>query len=201
MYPETDTISIVAGGHSVSRVDPAKIPGLIVAVNDSALRLPRRDIAVSMDRLWIEHRWAELRALGVETHFRKGAAKNLAPPLPAWLNLFDCDHTSAELSDEAGVLNGENSGYCAVNLAYQRRPRELYLFGFDMAAGPKAERYWYPPYPWVKPGKDTSRGKYPAWAMSFELAARALARAGIAAYVVGPSRIAALPKLGLERFQ
>jgi hypothetical protein len=56
-----ETSRVVAGGWSVSQVDLSRIPGTIIAINDSAIHLPRFDIVVSMDRLWTEHRWAELR--------------------------------------------------------------------------------------------------------------------------------------------
>jgi hypothetical protein len=53
------TISIVGGGWSMLDVNQARIPGEIIAVNDSAFYLKRKpNYIVSMDRLWTEHRWS-----------------------------------------------------------------------------------------------------------------------------------------------
>lgn len=195
-----ELISIIGGGCSFREVNPERIPGLIVGVNDSAILIPRCDVVVSMDRLWIEHRWERVKALATETHFRVGAAKRLARPLPDWCHLFECDHTSAEMSDEPGRLNGENSGYCALSYAYQRRPRQILLFGFDMMPGPQGEPYWYKRYPWVKPGKSTNRGKFPNWALSFARAAQAFKRAEIECRIIGASRIRAFPQSPAKEF-
>jgi hypothetical protein len=151
-----ETISVVAGGWSVSQIELARIPGTIIAINDSAIHLPRFDIVVSMDRLWTEYRWAELRRLQRPAHIRRAAMKSMPGEKWPWLRLFDCDHTSPVFTDQVGVLNGTNSGLCGFNLAYQMRPRKILLFGFDMKRGPNGEAHWFPDYPWAKPGGATT---------------------------------------------
>jgi hypothetical protein len=64
-------------------------------------------------------------------------------------------------TDQVGVLNGTNSGLCGFNLAYQMRPKQILLFGFDMKRGPNGEAHWFPDYPWAKPGGATTSGQIP----------------------------------------
>ena len=158
-----DLISVVGGGPSAGLVDPNKFPGLVIGVN-SALEYARCDILVSMDRLWVEHNWDLLRVTHLPSFIRKSALRNCQG---SWEGLvpFDCDHLTETFSDEAGRLNGFNSGYCALNLAYQLRPKRVYLFGFDMKRR-EGKVYWWPHYPW-RPTGGTSPGLYKRWAARF----------------------------------
>lgn len=160
-----DTISILAGGWSAKAIDKSRLPGVVIGVNDSIVHA-KCDIGLSMDRLWTEHRWANLQALKRPAYIRISALKNI-DARPAWLHPFGCDHTLSELSDDKSVLNGTNSGLCALNLAYQMFPRRIILFGFDMCRGPHNECYWFPPYSWSKPEGGTGNGRYKEWAGQF----------------------------------
>jgi hypothetical protein len=167
----SEVVSIVGGGWSVSEIDLSKIPGTIIAINDAAMHLPRCHAIVSMDRLWTEHRWDTLRDLRVTTWLRRSAVQNIKDRAQPWLRVFECDHESIEFSTDPNRLNGTNSGTCGLNLAYLSRPRDLFLFGFDMQKGPKGEPYWYPPYEW-RPIGATSSGTYARWSKEFERVAQ-----------------------------
>jgi hypothetical protein len=164
-----NTISILAGGWSAKSLDKSKLPGVVIGVNDSAIHA-KCDIALSMDRLWTEHRWANLQALGSMrriAYIREAALKNISAR-PSWLHPFHCDHTLTELSDDRRTLNGTNSGMCALNLAYQMFPKTIILFGFDMCRGPNGETYWWPSeYPWARPGGGTGNKRYSEWSAQF----------------------------------
>lgn len=188
------TISILAGGWSVKGLDLSRLPGTVIGVNDSVVHA-RCHIGVSMDRLWLENRWANLQALKRIAHIRTAAMKNIAAR-PGWLRLFECDHTLAELSDKDGVLNGTNSGLCALNLAYQMKPQRIILFGFDMCRSPKGDAYWYPNYHWSKPQGGTGNKRYEEWAGQFARAAEQCKAAGIEVLNASkPSRITAFQKI------
>ena len=184
-------ISIIGGGWSVANVDRARIPGLIIGVNDSAIHT-RCNIVVTMDRLWAEHRWQQLRCglrIGnpQQVWIRRAAAKNIpADEQERGCSLFECSHKSTEFSEHQGTLNGTNSGMCAFNLAYQMRPERIWLFGFDMNRSPKGEAYWYPPYPW-NPHGATKPGKYQEWAKQFDDAATKCKAAGVQVLNVSPT--------------
>lgn len=172
-----DVISLVGGGWSFGEVDPNKLPGTIIAVNEAARLLPRYDIAITMDRLWTEHRWDFLRTQRKLFYMRRNAAQNVDWRSFPWAHVFDCDHETYEFGMSTERMNGRNSGYCGLNLAYLLQPRELYLFGFDMQKGPNGEPYWHPPYEW-RPLGATSEGKYNDWAQDFAYASRMFATKG-----------------------
>lgn len=187
-----ETITILAGGWSAGLLDLTRLPGFVIGVNDSVIHA-RCDHAVSMDRLWTEHRAEHLAFCNVPAHIRAAALKNVTP-WPA-LERFECDHKSAVFSEVPGILNGTNSGLCAFNLAYQVRPKRIFLVGFDMQRGPGGESHWFEDYPWA-PGGATKAGKYREWAEEFHLAGGKCHAAGIEVINVGErSLIDAFPKI------
>lgn len=178
------SVTVIGGGWSAGQIDLARLPGTVIGVNDAALVAPRCDVAVSMDRLWTEYRWGELRERRMPAYIRRSATKNVDTRWP-WCHVFECDHCSTEFSDSPGTLNGTHSGFCALNLAWKilrarAGDRRLFLLGFDMQSGPNGESHWYPPYPWARPGGATTGGKFNAWARQFAKAAASFQVAGVA---------------------
>jgi len=173
-----ETISVLAGGWSVRGLDLTRLPGFIIAVNDAAIRAPRVDYIVSMDRLWTEYRWDRLCALPRPTYLRSACVKNIPDWNRWWVRPYVCDHETSEPDTREGFLNGTNSGAVALNLAYQMRPKRINLFGFDMGRCPVTKRkYWYDDLPWTG-GKGGSHD-YITWARQFEPIARAAKAVGI----------------------
>jgi len=182
-------ITIVGGGWSVANIDLSKLVGFVIAVNDSAVLLPRFDSIVSMDRLWTEHRWQALLDMKRETWLRRSAVQNISQAdrvTATWLNVFECDNETNAFSDDATRLNGTNSGACALNLAYLLKPRRLFLLGFDMNRSSKGRPYWYPPYPWANQNGGTGAKRYKEWAGQFEENAAAFRSAGVEVFNVSP---------------
>lgn len=178
-------MTILAGGWSASRVDLRKLPGTVIAVNDSAYYAPRWDICVSMDRIWAENRWALIeRSTTRAIHLRRSTMKNVDPRGLKHVHLFENDHKATVLSDEHGTLHGTNSGFCALNLAYQMRPQRLFLVGFDMALGPKGERHWFPDYEW-KNGGGSGAAKLSEWSAQFATAAQQLLAVNVKTRICG----------------
>jgi hypothetical protein len=177
-------VTVIAGGWSASQFDLAKLPGTVIGVNDAGLLAPRVDILVSMDRLWAENRFDRLRGLRKPTWLRRKTLINIDLTGCRWVTPFENDHTSTVLSDEPGTLNGTHSGFCALNLAYQLRPRDLYLVGFDMRRGPQGEAHWFPQYPWSE--NSTGAARLQVWAEQFEGAAKKLHAAGIRTHLATP---------------
>jgi len=104
---------------------------------------------------------------------------------------LEMDHTQSTLSLKSEYLNGRNSGFCAFNWAVQKRPQEIYLFGFDMSH-PGEQRHWHDPYPWsLKP-----KNHYGHWAVDFDEAKPVCDKLGIQVFNCSPtSRIEAFPRL------
>lgn len=170
-------ISILGGGWSVRGLDLKKLPGYIIGVNDAGVHATC-DAIVSMDRLWTENRWPFLAERSRDTYIRSSALKNVAER-PGWLHPFENDNAGKEMSESVERLNGNNSGFCALNLAYIMRPSRIRLYGFDMNRGPDGIPYWYPPYPWAKPAGGTGNARYADWAKGFDIAAKACRAAAI----------------------
>lgn len=171
-----DVISIIGGGWSAGLVDLATVPGLVVAVNNAAIYAPRVDVLVTMDRKFSEHWWPRHirpkgEAGGFEFWARESAARNLPRDVP-FLNRFKNNHLTAIFSDDPNTLNGTNSGGCALAWAYARRPKTVYLFGYDLRPGPRGEGHWY--------GRNEPRGvaevgsapiheaRYAGWAREYD---------------------------------
>jgi hypothetical protein len=78
---------------------------------------------------------------------------------------YECDINQREFGQDDENLNGRNSGACALNLAYVRRPTALFLFGYDMGLSPDGKAHWYPHYPWSKGRQgNTGHQTYLKWA-------------------------------------
>jgi len=212
-------ISLVAGGWSFDQIDQAKLPGKIVAINGAAMHLTRVDEIVTMDRLFIEWVWDGLkehqadpsRSL-IPVYARNHAVKRLpraevnTAVSQNWLHVFTNNNKGkVPMSETPGTLNGSNSGACGLNRVYQDRPRQLYLFGFDMCLSKSGEAYWYKPYPWSKNKSGAGASRLRLWATEFEQCARQFAKAGIEVLNVSEhSAITAFKKispaaLGIEK--
>jgi hypothetical protein len=177
-------ITILAGGWSATQFDLRKLPGIVIAVNDSAFYAPRWDICVSMDRLWSMHRGDWIRRQDRPVWLRRAASERYDWRGCDSIQFFENDHESTTLSDDPRRLNGTHSGFCALNLAYHLKPAQLWLVGFDMARGPCGEAHWHPQYPWVE-GHATGTGRLAEWATQFDRAAQQFAAAGIEVRLCG----------------
>jgi hypothetical protein len=200
-------LTIVAGGWSVRAVDLTRLRGQVIAVNEAAVLLPRWDYAVSMDRLWTEHRIDHVISRSAEhlprpeIWLRRSAVQNLNVTSWPWVKVFACDHLSSIFTSKPLALNGRNSGFCALNLAWKLRPRRLYLLGFDMVRSPRGETYWHEPYSWGSPTGGTSDGKYESWAASFKGASTSFRRISCEVMNVSPaSAIAEFKKITPEEY-
>lgn len=200
---QSENIIIIGGGPSVLDYDVAKIisRGLVIGVNDAAIHADV-DVAVSMDRLWFENRYDMLLEKETPSYIRRSAAQNILPKYLEHFYLFDCDHTSNRMTETDKILNGTNSGMCAINLAYAWKPKNIWLFGFDMKRDSQGRAYWYPPYPWVKSDNGaTGNKKYHDWSEQFDRIFMQCADAGIKLINVNEqSAIRGIPKISFEDF-
>jgi hypothetical protein len=167
------TVIVICGGWSVTQYDVKDLRsrGHVIGVNESSV-LVECHTGVTMDRLWAENRFRQFFTTRAgDLWVREGAAKNL--PQHPRLRKYKCDHESALLSPDEGRLNGMNSGMVALNLAYQLRPHQVFVFGLDSQKGPNGEPYWHPPYDWpqAKATGNTTTGKYKAWAPNYGIVA------------------------------
>lgn len=201
MYNPNDVI-VLAGGHSVASYDLRHIEklGYLIAVNDAAL-YTKCDVAFTMDRLWLEGRQLMLKVLNPpDIWYRKGTPKNFDPP-QHWMAYQHTDPDPAIMSMSPGHLTGSNSGTAALNLAFQRAQKRVFLLGFDMQLGVGGERHWYPDYPW-NAGGGTKKGVLKEWSQEFKTIAKQFDSAGIKVYNVNHrSLITAFETISYDKFR
>lgn len=181
---------LIAGGRSVLEFDQHIVRNelvkrcLVVGVNDAAVHA-KVDVALSMDRLWTEARWRNVTDRDVHLVARMAALKNV--PLHYRITPFACDHKSTTMSTEqiktGFVLNGTNSGMCAMNYAFHVKPRNVWLLGFDMQRVEGEPAHWYPDYEWNAGG--TKPGNLRDWSKDFDHVGEQFAKADIRVHVVG----------------
>lgn len=183
-------INIIASGNSVKNMNVKEIcsRAYTIGVNESALYAPV-DIGVSMDRLWTEKRYEQIK--GKHWLLRK-IDKNLIWPEAS---IFKCDHETDQFSETTGILNGRSSGHCALNLAYQLKPEKIYLFGFDFTGQP----YWFGALEWHKNKNSTYLSN--DWIPAFDAAKGFFDKAGIEVVIVGDeSRLTQFKKITYEEY-
>lgn len=197
----SENIIIIGGGASAGECQPEGLHryGHVIGVNDAGIRVRCHSI-VSMDRLWMENNYETCRSLAVQAYFRRCAWRLKGKDWPR-LALFDCDTKNSYMNEYPGNLDGDNSGSCALNLAYQMRPKRIFLFGFDMQNKPASDYYWYEPYKWTDINKGRSDKKLKSWISAFTYKKKQLDKAGISVFNVNTkSAINAFNKITHSEF-
>lgn len=189
-------IIVLAGGESVKDFDYRWIDQYgcyVIGVND-AFRYAPVDCVVSMDRKFLEGRWDELKEFKGGVYLRENAYRvNKKPETFPNLHIFECNHeTDHFAADSSMTLNGRSSGHCAINLAYRLRPKNLYLFGFDMQGG-----HWWQPYPWAKEKLGVRSNE---WIQAFETIKPYFTAIECNTFIVGDSAVQNWNKLPFEQF-
>lgn len=194
---------LLASGPSVREYDLRGLEtrGHLVGVNGSAM-YAKVAVALTMDRLVAEFCYPYWKIQGIpDIWIRRSETRNLGA-LSSNVHLFaNSNAKHALMTMEADALNGDNSGMCALNYAFQRRPERVFLLGFDMArVAPKDAPYWHPAYPWSPTGS-TSDGRLREWAEEFSQPASMFKAHGIEVYNVNHrSRITAFPVISFKDF-
>lgn len=173
-----EVISIVGCGPSAIVSGARSAPGYVIAVN-GAFEHVRHHAVLSMDGRFAVNKvpqmfghspiWLRDRA---ERKLNYGeisisAARNIRS--------FANVHTTTTFAENAPhpqtswQLNGDHSGYCALNLAYALRPRVVYLYGFDLQD--EDRQHFFGKYPWHGQGSHNSPTKFAKWRNDMHAAA------------------------------
>lgn len=139
------TVAIIAGGTSVTteqiehvRERHGRGVDRVIVVNRSYRAAPWADVLYACDAAWW-NREAGAPAFRGPYRFalEEGAAR-----WPGVVVLRDCGVEGLE-ENPAGVRNGRNSGYQAINVAVHLGARRVVLLGFDLTNGPRGRRHHY----------------------------------------------------------
>lgn len=194
---------IVAGGWSVRPEHIAAVNALrepdIICVNDAVFYFERADCVVTMDRKWLMNRYEEVHARRTFIYHRGGAGA--VPAHVAHCAFANNNLPGAMASAEHPMrLDGNNSGACALNLAFLRRYHRVFLLGFDMQKGPEKQNHFYDNYAWNLGA--TKPAALKGWSGSFGEAAKQFQRRGMLVYNVNDrSLIRDFPTVSFEEFR
>jgi hypothetical protein len=207
-----DTVIVLASGWSCIkyRLTGLENRGLLIGVNGAALH-SKPHIALTMDRLAAEHCYPIWCGQGHirEIWLRDSILKNFnaRPPkaTPVGLPYTYLFHNSpgdpSYMCPDRLNLNGENSGVCALNYAYQLEPKRVFLLGFDMQRGPEGQPYWHGANPWNADG-GSHNARLKRWATHFPDIAQQFAKRRIEVFNVNHrSLIDAFPVIDYKKFK
>lgn len=189
---------VIGGGPSATGFDFTRLQrlGYVLAVKEAAILLPWADTSFGIDPSWLKRRYQALAACEGEIYqglWSDRLEDYREIPGATWLRL----DRSAGLSNDPKVIRaGLNSGYASLGLAYLKRPRRIFLVGFDMAyAG--AQTHWFGTYDHAQ----ASNARYlQRWANLFQSTVPQLAAAGIETINLSARcLITAFPKADLAR--
>jgi len=178
-------ISVIACGPSALRCGAQQAPGVKIAVND-AYRFVECSYVVSMDGRWFQHRAEDFCDSKCPTLLIRGKTiKKRGSPQGCRKIEFDNNRETTKFGPSCTELNGENSGYCALNLAYLLGPERVYLYGFDMNYE-NGKDHFFGDYEWKGEGCSNSGKKFAKWVKEMEDAAEQFEKAGIEVFNTNP---------------
>lgn len=165
---------LIGGGPSLRGLDLSKIKehGRVVLINDAA-RFIQGDVLFTADSRWIQSRkelmgdwpgwigWKGEEIIFTVSRFHRLQNLKTASRITYLERAYPANFSLSTKLDQLTV--GGNSGFAALNLAFLKRSKTVYLLGFDLAPGPHAN--WHDGY------KDQNRlsnhGYYKGWNLSF----------------------------------
>lgn len=196
-------VILVGTGPSLAAFDFERLRGLgrVVAIKESIWDLPFAEACVGLDLPWMRRQADRLADVAKTIPLYLGVPKHELPHkhvvIPGAIYL-DRRRVGNELSDDPEVIEfGGTSGFGAFNVAYLKRARSIYLFGFDFTTAGGGHycqsRYGHHPDPHF------NQRYWPRWGSNFRSALPQLARAGVTVINASPiSTVDAFPKCGID---
>jgi len=185
---------VIGGGPSLRGVNLEPLRGrAVIAVNDSALRLPWASVLFSLDREWVRNRSSDIEKFEGEKYLA------VDPEELGYINgvtyLQRCRDPG--LSEYPSMIcMGGNSGYAAFNVAFLKQTKMIFLLGFDFKCGEDQASHWYDKYEWWT--SEAAR-YWPRWAKHFSTALPQLRKHGVSVFNCSmDSRISAFPKIPVD---
>ena len=202
--PKWKEVYLIGGGTSLAGFDFTLLKGkTIVALNDGFLKLPNAAAVISIDPRWINHRRKELALFRGEKYFILPTEYDGRSSKIAGVDAFHVSGhylkqlTEYGLSDIADTIHVRgNTGYAAVNVAYLKGARLIYLLGYDFY---DHQNHWFGNYSW-KSGAQSHT--YDVWASDFTTMLPQLDACEVNVVNVGErSKITAFPRISLSAFK
>jgi hypothetical protein len=183
-YWDKKPVVLVGGGPSLRDFDFKRLLDLnawLVGVNESIFSLPRCDVGVTVDKVFVEKRFDRLRA-----KIATGMEMIIATPTPALIRNMNATVLTRQLthslSDESHILiSCGTSGYGAMNVAYLKRARRILLLGYDYSAN---GLHYHEEYEWFTPPKRADCWSF--WAAFYKSMLPQLEAAGVEVFNASP---------------
>lgn len=189
------TVYIIGGGPSLKGYDLSVLKSqLTIGVNDCAFHCGT-DVLFSLDRTWMNQRYRLINEFKGDKYLAVSSDFLRLQDIREARYLYRSRKNG--VNTPPNTVNGLNSGYGALNLAFINGAKTIYLLGFDMGFKEKMENHWHAGYPWCR---TQSQRRYDAWALEFNQAEIDLSKNGIMVYNCSEdSRINCFPKVNLQR--
>lgn len=191
-------VAVIGSGPSLKGVDLFPIYGhcYALAVKGAIFDYPWADVGFGIDRPRFNE-WAKALAkapMPIVWGWDGGSPIDRVPNV-TYLKRMHGDRHVLE-TDLSQVANGGTSGYSAVNFAFLKRAREIYLFGFDFRSTGKD---WHANEAHYGAKRNMSEKSWERWAMAFKPMAQKLSQHGVTVWNASPdSAIAAFPKITID---
>lgn len=210
---EGETVAILAGGPSLLPEDVGRVLGQLLAVHLAyrlipPLRFGATDMLFAADphRSW--RHYPEMTKFDGMKVCLLGRHHPDYEPLPEKVEMARRLHeehgvkvlrhlaSHVGLSDDPGVLRGNNSIHQGLNIAALAGAKRILLMGADLKPGPGGEMYWHERHPWQKPEAVLN---FRAQIASIETAAKPLRERGIEVLNCNPeSALTCFPRVTLR---
>jgi hypothetical protein len=170
----------IASGPSLTADDVAYVRGRarVIAVNNGYLLAPWADVLWATDARWWRWHKGVPGFAGLKFSLWVGGLA-----LPKDVHVLRNDGYSGLCLDPAGVKNGKNGGYAALNLALHLGASRVILLGYDCHRS-GGKDHWHPEHP------TKMSNPYQTWRRLFNGMAPELVKAGVS--VVNCSRSSSL---------
>lgn len=134
---------IIASGPSLTQEQANLTQGQkVIAINDNYRLTPWADILYACDHKWWQWHHEQTKFFkGIKVTQDKKAAQEYD------INYIESAANTGLSTDPDIIHQGFNSGYQAINLAYNLGARKIILIGYDMKLGADGSNHWFGHHP------------------------------------------------------
>ena len=184
-------VFIVGGGPSLKpfrlRLSLLYQRGIVLAVNDSYKYTNFPDAIVSLDHMWLEKNLKNFEDMpGPVFCAVDDGNSRLENKYVTYLYRKYRTERCPLSDDPTKITNGMTSGFAALNFAYLKGAKTIYLLGFDFK-DIDDQTHFHAGYEWHN--KTNSNRLYPRWAAAFDDTVAQLNAAGVKVYNCSPDSL------------
>jgi hypothetical protein len=184
-YWHDKPVYLIGGGPSLKGFDFERIrgKGILLGVNRSAFDAPC-NVVFSLDSTWIRHNYKTVDKADFDEKILAVSPNYAFHEYPTKTVQYIYKMRNHGLSSIPSQIFGVNSGYAALNLAFLKRAKIIYLLGMDMNVSDPEKPHWHGSYKWQN---FANHRYYNKWKNDFDFASIQLDKAGIKVYNCNPN--------------